>query len=74
MFIKVVKNNGKYELYQPPRDVMPGASAKLFRFKTEIIGTMNTTGSYLVEYDDIKLERIEKENDKEIYVYEVICG
>lgn len=74
MFVKVIKNKGKYELYNAPRDVMPGGSAKLFYFKKDVIGTMNSTGSHLVEYDDIKLDRIEKEKGKDIYVYKIICG
>lgn len=74
MLIKVVKNNGKFELYESPHDVMPGASSKLFEFRTTVLNKMNELNNYDIPNKIAQFINVVNVNGKDIYYYEVYCG
>lgn len=70
MLIKVIKTNGKYELYEAPHDVMPGASAKLFEFRTKVLDKMNELNNYDVPNEIAQFINVVNVNGVDIYYYE----
>lgn len=71
MLIKVVKNNGKFELFNPPHDVMPGASSQIFKFKTEVLKKMNELDNYDIPNTIAQFINLVNVDGKDIYYYEV---
>lgn len=70
MIIKVIKNNGNYELYEVPHDVMPGASSKIFEFKTKVLNKMNKFNNYNIPNEIAEFITIVNIDGSDVYYYE----